>query len=184
MDLANHQRKLLGLFRSTYQVCTEDGPYLNRVAESRDLEEGRRNIFLWRLWVLERTSALTFRLLRRRGLLQDAVNEFISGPNISPFRETQAPAFLEAVSRHDDSLVAAVASFELALTKVRDGDQATYVIPWPADPLIVLHALAQDSELPTALRSGHFEVVVAHDLPGQILVRTLTEDCNGRLSAS
>ena len=46
MDLAAHQRKLLGLFRSTYQVCGDDEAYIHKVAQSRDLEEGRRNIFL------------------------------------------------------------------------------------------------------------------------------------------
>lgn len=173
MDLATHQRKLLGLFRSTYQVCAEDGPYLNRVAASQDLEEGRRNIFLWRLWVLERTSALTFCLLRRRGLLEEAVNKFVSGQNISPFRETQAPAFLEAMSVHQDSLVAAVAGFELALTKIREGDDATYLIPWPVEPLNVLHALAQDRDPPHDLPTGKFELVVSRSLPGQFAVRAI-----------
>ena len=37
-----------------------------------NLAEGRRNIFLWRLWVLEGTAVLTFRLLRRRQLLDPA----------------------------------------------------------------------------------------------------------------
>lgn len=170
MDLATHQRKLLGLFRCTYQVCEEDGPYLNRVAHSKDLREGRRNIFLWRLWVLERTCALTFRLLLGRGLLHDAVNTFISGQNISPFRETQAPAFLQAMSAHQDSLVAAVASFELALARVRDGDSERYVIPWPASPVLVLGALARDRALPDDLPPGTFEVIVSRDLPGQFAV--------------
>ncbi len=170
MTLAAHQRKLLGLFRSTYNVCPEDGAYLNRVAASKDLEEGRRNIFLWRLWVLERTCALTFRLLRQRGLLQHAVNRFISGQNISPFRETQAPAFLESVAQDEDALASAVASFELALNKVRDGDRGAYSIPWPVEPLPVLHALAQDRELPRNLQWGSFEVLVSCDLPGQVSV--------------
>jgi hypothetical protein len=193
MDLATHQRKLLGLFRSTYQVCDEDGAYLKRVAESKDIEEGRRNIFLWRLWVLERTSALTFRLLRRRGLLEEAVNRFISGQNISPFRETQAPAFLEAMSGHGDALVAAVAGFELALSRVRDGDGGTYTIAWPVEPVAVLHSLAQDRELPDDLLRGDFEVVVSRDLPGLFAVRAsvlqpimtncpIPADCAGRFA--
>jgi hypothetical protein len=172
MDLATHQRSLLGLFRGTYQVAAEDGPYLNRVAQSKDLEEGRRNIFLWRLWVLERTCALTFRLLRGRGLLHDALNRFISGQNISPFRETQAPAFLEAMSVHEDSLVVAVASFELALARVRDGDNKRYVIPWSTEPAVVLQTLALDRALPHDLRSGIFEVVVSRDLPGEFVINT------------
>jgi hypothetical protein len=143
------------------------------VARSGDLAEGRSNVFLWRLWVLERTSALTFRFLRRRGLLENAVNDFIYEQNISPFRETQAPAFLEAVSGHEDSLAAAVAEFELALAKVREGDAATYRISWPAEPLAVLHALAKDRALPDDLRAGSFELVVSRDLPGQFAAHAI-----------
>src|SRR5215469_1289389 len=113
MDLATHQRKLLGLFRSTYQVRGDDEDYIHRVAQSKDLEEGRRNILLWRVWVLERTAVLTFNLLKRRHLLEEAVSAFMRQCNISPFRETQTPAFLEAMSGHADSLVASVAQFEL-----------------------------------------------------------------------
>src|SRR5438093_1790613 len=98
MDLADHQRKLLGLFRSTYQVRADDDSYIHRVAQSKDLEEARRNVFLWRVYVLERTCVLTFTLLKRRNLLKETLNAFITRQNISPFRETQAPAFLEALS--------------------------------------------------------------------------------------
>ena len=98
MNLAEHQRKLLGLFRSTYKVRHDDDPYIRKVARSKDLAEGRRNIFLWRHWVLERTAVLTFRLLKRRQLLEPAGNAFMMQYNISPFRETQTPAFLETMS--------------------------------------------------------------------------------------
>lgn len=64
MDLAAHQRKLLGLFRSTYRAGPGDDAYIRNVARSKDLREGRRNIFLWRVWVLKRTCPLTFNLLK------------------------------------------------------------------------------------------------------------------------
>ena len=92
------RENFLGLFRSTYQVCGDDEAYIHKVAQSRDLEEGRRNIFLWRVWVLERTAVLTFNLLKRLCLVEEAVSVFMRQSNISPFRETQTPAFLEAMS--------------------------------------------------------------------------------------
>jgi len=55
MDLANHQRILLGLLRTSYQPGRDDAPYYHRVAASPDLREARGNIYLWRVWVLERT---------------------------------------------------------------------------------------------------------------------------------
>ena len=62
--------------------------------------------------------------------LQQIVSTFIAQHNISPFRETQAPAFLESLIYHPDHLIASVAQFEFALTKVRRGDPASYAIPW------------------------------------------------------
>jgi hypothetical protein len=118
MDLATHQRKLLSLFRSNYQAHPDDDSYIQRIARSKDLKEARGNIFLWRIWVLERTAPLTFALLKHRKLLNQAVTAFIKGHNISPFRETQAPEFLAMLSTHDDSLIASVAQFELALLNV------------------------------------------------------------------
>lgn len=175
MDLATHQRKLLGLIRSTYRVGADDDPYIRRVAESRDLAEARRNIFLWRVYVLERTCALTFSLLKRRNLLEDAVGAFIARNNISPFRETQAPAFLEELSTHEDSLVASVAQFELALLKVRQGDPCTYVVHWNVDPHGVLYSLARDLPLDEATVQGAYQIVVSGALPYQFEIQSVEE---------
>jgi hypothetical protein len=165
MDLADHQRKLLGLIRSTYQVRADDDPYIRNVAQSKDLEEARRNIFLWRIYVLERTAALTFALLKQRNLLGEVVGAFITRHNISPFRETQAPAFLEALSSHADSLVASVAQFELALMKVRQGDPGTYTVAWDIEPHTILHNLARDMPLEDDVPQGAYQVRVSRELP-------------------
>src|SRR5271156_3202449 len=124
MELATHQRRLLALFRSAGSL--PDDPYIQQVARSREFMEARGNIFLWRIYVLERTAPLTYILLKRRGQLAEAVNAFIATSNISPFRETQAPAFLESLRDNGDSLIASVAQFELALLKVRQGDHGRY----------------------------------------------------------
>jgi hypothetical protein len=177
MDLAAHQRKLLGLFRSTYQVCADDEAYIHKVAQSKDLEEGRRNIFLWRVWVLERTAVLTFNLLKRRYLVEEAVGAFMRRCNISPFRETQTPAFLEAMSGHPDSLVASVAQFELALLKVKQGDGGFYVVRWNhGEPLPILNSLAKDVPFDCGAREGAFQILISRDLPSQFQVVSVTED--------
>ena len=89
--------------------------------------------------MLERTAVLTFRLLKRRQLLEPAVDAFMMQDNISPFHETQTPEFLEAMSAHPDLLVASVAQFELALRKIKQGDPDRYVISRNhGDPLPLL----------------------------------------------
>lgn len=174
MDLAAHQRKLLGLFRSTYQVRADDDAYIHRIAQSKDLEEGRRNIFLWRIYVLQRTCVLTFTLLKRRNLLEETLNAFIMRHNISPFRETQAPAFLEALSGHHDSLIASVAQFELALMKVRQGDPRSYVVPWNVEPHTILNSLARDIPLDDKVPEGVYQIVISRELPSQFQIAGLS----------
>lgn len=181
MDLATHQRKLLGLFRSTYRPSAADDIYIHNVAQSRDLQEGRRNILLWRTWVLERTCALTVRLLRQRNLFDATLAAFIERNNISPFRETQAPRFLEALSNYSDGLIRSVAQFELALLRVRQGDTATYVIPWSLDPYPVLDSLANDMPLRDRVSEGAYEIVVSQNLPYEFQIRRLGTHACGLL---
>jgi hypothetical protein len=170
MDLAVHQRKLLGLFKSTYRVGAHDDAYIQQVAESKDLEEARGNILLWRVWVLERTAALTFSLLKQRNILQETMNAFIREHNISPFRETQAPAFLEALSDHHDSLIASVARFELAFLKVRQGDPDLYVVPWNVNPYTILNSLAKGLPLEDSVPEGAYEIRISRGFPSHFQI--------------
>ncbi len=165
MDLASHQRKMLGLIRSTYQVQADDPPYIHRVAESPDLMEARRNVFLWRVYVLERTCPLTFALLKQRNLLGKTLTTFIASHNISPFRETQAPAFLGGLTIHADDLVASVAQFELALMKVKQGDQGRHVVHWNVEPQPILRNLATGTPIEVNPLAGIYQIVVSASLP-------------------
>jgi hypothetical protein len=170
MDLATCQRKLLGLFRNTHLIHADEDAYIRAVAQSKQLAEGRRNIYLWRVYVLERTCTLTVNLLRRRKLLEETLEVFIMQQNISPFRETQGPAFLERLSQHDDRLIASVAQFELALMKVRQGDTNSYVIPWNVEPHEFLHSLACNIPFAENIPAGDYEIVVSGDVPGQFRI--------------
>ena len=163
-SLAEHQRILLGLVRSNYQVRADDDDYFHHVARSRDLEEARGNIFLWRVYVLERTSVLTLALLRQRQELTPLLPAFIRQHNISPFREFQPPAFLASLADHPDPLVVSVSQFELALMKVREGDRDCHVVPWQVEPHGVLKRLAEDAPLAEP-PAGAYIARVRHDLP-------------------
>jgi hypothetical protein len=167
MNLARQQRMLLSLLRGSYNAGPGDDPYILKVARSRDLAEARRNVLMWRVYVLERTCALTFALLKQRDLLDEALTEFIKRHNISPFRETQGPMFLEALREHPDPLVASVSQFELALMRVRQGDSGSYVIPWTVEPSTVLHKLARSLPLSQNLHEGTYQIRVSRDLAHQ-----------------
>jgi hypothetical protein len=165
MDLATHQRVLLGLIRSTHEVGPADDQYFRRVAASEDLKEARGNIFLWRVYVLERTCVLTVALLRQRRRLDAALQEFIRLRNISPFRELQPLAFLEFLAGDADALVVSVSQFELALMKVREGDSSSYVVQWSQEPRRILKALAENASIDDELRDGACVTRISRDLP-------------------
>lgn len=173
MDLANHQRILLGLVRANYVVQDEDDDYYRRVAASPDLREARGNIFLWRVYVLERTCVLTVQLLRQQQLLDATLEDFICSHNVSPFREYQPLAFLESLSGHADPLVASVSQFELAMMKVREGDLTEYKVTWPLDPHDVLHCLAQGLPFHRHADPCSYVTRISHELPGLFAIEVV-----------
>lgn len=176
MDLASHQRILLGLMRATYQPGSGDAPYYHRVASSIDLQEARGNVLLWRVYVLERACVLTVELLRRYGLLDAALQDFIRQQNISPFREYQPLAFLRFLSGHPDPLVVSVSQFELALMQVRGGDHERYVVDWRHDPSPILHALAQGLPLPALGEPVPHRTEIRDSLPHLFEINRLERD--------
>ncbi|HJY30433.1 MAG TPA: hypothetical protein VJ306_20540 [Pyrinomonadaceae bacterium] len=116
--------------------------------------------------MLERACILTFTLLKQRGLLKQELDTFIRQHNISPFRETQPPDFLEALISHDDPLLAAIAQFELALWKVRQGDPASYKVSWSVEPHSILNDLAKDRQIDEeSVPKGDYEILISRDLP-------------------
>ncbi len=166
MTLAAQQRKLLGLLRSTYDGGADADSYIRTVSASADLLEARRNILLWRIYVLERMCPLTFALLRFRGQLGDLVDAFIRQRNISPFRETQAPEFLDMLSTHPDHLVASLAQFEGAVMRVRAGASGPYAIAWKLDPHSVLLSLANKLPIDEHVAEGEWLIVVSRQESG------------------
>jgi len=171
VNLATHQRAMLQLIRSPGEVPVFDDAYLSMVAHSTDLQEARHNVFLWRAYVLKRTAPLTFNLLKRRRLLKAELDAYIALHNLSPFRETHAPVFLDQLSAHADPLVARVAQFERALHRVRYGDTRCYSIPWDGDPLPLLTSLAKDEPFDEECNGVAHVIVVARDQPGLFDVR-------------
>jgi hypothetical protein len=170
-DLCRHQRALLALLRSGVLPDPDDDPYLHRVAVSPDLAQARENVLLWRVYVLERSCVLTLALLRGRRSLIATLHDFIAGHNLSPFREFQPRAFLAWLSASDDPLLVALASFEMALTAVREGDATAYEVAWPVDPHPVLDALTRSSPLAEPLPQSAWIARVHHALPGGFVLQ-------------
>lgn len=165
MDLATHQRALLGLLRAPEPPRDDADPYLQQLARSPDLAEARGNIALWRLYVLERSCVLTVELLRQRGDFATVLDGFIRTHNLSPFREFQPRAFLAHLATHADALVVAVSQFERGLLQLREGGPDPSPVPWPVDPHPVLRALATAEPLPAARPASPHLIRLSGALP-------------------
>jgi len=173
MDLQSHQRTLLELMRSNALDAACEDSYFLQVAQSPDLREARGNVFLWLEFVLERTCVLTVELLRQRGCFKQMLGDFIRLKSISPFREYQPLAFLSFAVSQADSLVAAVSAFELAMLKVRDGDQEQFTISWPTDPRPILYALVKRSAIKMPEQTSAYCTEVCSSLPHHFEVRPM-----------
>jgi hypothetical protein len=174
MTLAEHQRAMLHFMRTGSGPLPCDA-YLLAVATSRDLQEARHNVFLWRSYVLMRTAPLTFNLLKNRGLLKAELDRYIARNNLSPFRETHAPVFLDQLSHHADPQVARVAQFEDALRLARQGDTRVRTLRWNCDPIPLLTRLAKDEPLDCIDENdGPYDMTIANDIPGFFDVRPAT----------
>jgi hypothetical protein len=167
MNLATHQQAMLRLMRVSDFSQYEQDPYIQRVAQSRDLLEARNNVFLWRAYVLARTAPLTFNLLKQRGDLRTELDAYIADNNLSPYRETHAEIFLDRLCDSANDIVARVAQFERALIHVKRGHGVRSVLTWNKDPLPLLLSLAKDAPFEEAIcEDGIYEIVVTREAAG------------------
>lgn len=165
MDLARHQRKILRLIKSTYDGSDDDDPYIRSLAGSKNLELVREISTWWRMVGIQQSCTLTPRLLKELGTFEPTVQEFVRDWKISPFVEHLADAFLEAMGRHRDPLVASVARFELALIRVKKGDSSEYLIDWERDPRPVLASLLGNGSLDKDGEPARYRTVVSREIP-------------------
>jgi hypothetical protein len=173
MDLAELQRKLLGLIRTTYQATTEDEPYIQTVAQSKHLEVMYEIVVFWRSLGIERYCVLTASLLKKRGLFDENIETLIKTQAISPFVEKLGRIFVDMMSQSEDDLIASVAQFESAFIKIKHGDPNQYVVDWHYEPYAVLTSLIRDLPLEQYLTKGSYQTLVSAELPNGFEVVTL-----------
>jgi hypothetical protein len=173
MTLATRQRQLLGLLKGNDDDSFESEPYIRAIAQSKNLEVTREIILWWRLSSLERYCVLTSQLLKQRKLFESLVQNWLSTHKISPFIEELGKAFLESLREHEDSLVASVAQFELALIKVKKGDSNTYVIDWFYEPYSVLNNLLRGEPVNEKKEQVFYQTLVSRKFLNLFQVRTI-----------
>jgi hypothetical protein len=164
-DLAVHQRKLLGLIKSTYEGSDDKDPYIRLVASSTNLELIQEVVTWWRAFAIERYCTLTASLLKRLGVFDQAVQKFSRNRKTSRFIGRLATDFLDEMRCHEKDLVSSVAQFELALIQVKHGDDGEHLVNWRHNPNSVLHSLLHGTPLGETIDNGHYQTIVSNKEP-------------------
>jgi hypothetical protein len=162
MTLAVIQRGLAEVIRTG--ATTSGDEYVRSVVGSDRVDLLREIVLWWRTFGVQRACPLTSRLLLRQDRLDGVVAQFVADHSISPYIEDLAQTFVDSLRQDDDSLVAAVASFEAAIIRVKRGNRDRHVIEWPTEPYGVLGALLGDGPLPPPTGASAWTIVSA-ELP-------------------
>jgi hypothetical protein len=170
VKLADMQVELARLIRGTDSPGATDDPYLQLVARSPHLILVRHVVRWWRAYGVGRYCVLTAELLKRRGLFDETISDFVRSTPVTPYAEQLGQTFLAYATKNADALVAAVASFELALVKAKSGDPAEHIIPWPVDPDVVLLWLTTADPKPLSAASGEYATVVSRSVANMFQV--------------
>ena len=165
MTLARLQTTLHQLVRGSYVPSADDDPYIRTVAASPHLVMVREVVRWWRAYGVGRFCVLTATLLRRRGLFDDTISEFVRTVAITPYAEELGDTFLSYMSRSTDPLMASVAGFERALVRAKKGDAAEYTVLWPCDPHAVLVWLTTPAADELRAADGMYATIVSRALP-------------------
>ena len=164
MKLAHYQRRIYQLVRGADTVGEGDPDWLKAQADHGQLALTREISDWWVAYNVEIGCVLSARLLRRLGLWQATLDEVLgSGPAIA-YLPHLTDHFLCHVSTSQNELVAALARFERALIRIKNGDAGRYEIPWPVNPLLLLNALLEEETLPEA-DGNSYETVVSAEFP-------------------
>jgi hypothetical protein len=166
MSLASHQRKLLGLIKSTYEGSNDEDPYIREVTGSTNLEVMREIATWWRALNIERYCVLTTSLLKSWDIFERTVEEFAKTREPSRFIECLGTQFLEEMGQHENHLISSVARFELALIRVQGGDTGKHVVDWQHDPAVVLDKLLCGAPLGEGISGGYYRTIVSNEEPG------------------
>jgi hypothetical protein len=162
-QLERQQRGLLNLIKNR-GIPPED-VYLRQVANSRELAMVREIAVWWRAFQIEDQCHFTSRLLKRYDCFEDVVMTYFNNHKTSPFIEELSQDFLNSLRNHRDSLIRAVAEFELALLRVRTGSTDCFEVLWDRHPENVILAVEEGSPLPPPETGCMYRMRIGRDLP-------------------
>jgi hypothetical protein len=170
VELAELQRKTLGLLKGTYEPRAGDDGYLHDLAASPNLTLAREVVLWWHTFRVEQFCPITASFLARRNLLDTAVADAHRDVTLSHFVEETGEMFLDYMASRGDAVVAALAAFERALVRVRRGDPEAYAVSWTVDPRHVFDCFLNGETFAPEKHAGRFSTIISSQLPLMIKV--------------
>jgi hypothetical protein len=163
-SLKYRQEGLLSLIKG--RRIDRSDPYLESVAQCRELAMLREIAVWWRKLHVGSQCRFTARLLKRLGIFDTLVSQYFNNNATSPYIEELSLGFLSSLGAHANAVVRAVSQFEWAFHKVRAGSGDRYEVCWDRHPAKFLCALAEDGELPALEDGVLYRMTVGGDIPG------------------
>lgn len=167
LSLAEQQLRLRAILRGD-AVDVDADAWLRSVAESRGLTLTREIASWWQRFQIEWQCRYTSRLMKRLGCFEEYLEAHFAEHPAPPSIEQLSTGFLRSLRKHEDALVRAVASFELACIARASGQEGNVVIEWDRNPNEVMQALAGGERLPKAEDGARYLMRMGRNVPGGV----------------
>lgn len=166
-SLETQQRGLLDLIKGRGPSPSDDA-YLAGIAQSGGLTMLREIALWWRAFQITAQCRLTSLLLKRLDCFDQSVAEYFQDHATSPFIEQLARGFLGWMGHHPNTLISAMARFELAVLNAHDEGQEAVEILWDRNPEQLFETLQRGSAIPDADPEWLYRMRVGRDVPAMV----------------
>jgi hypothetical protein len=170
MKTKQHQQLILELIKEKKTFTEADGPYVNHLKNSLELEVARDISIWWRSMQIERYCFITANYLKLTSQFNAVIKAFYRVTNVSPYIERVGQSFLDYLQQSDDELLATIANFEDKLKRVKKGDNGKYSIVWHYEPYAVLDLLIKGQPLELESIKGNYLTIIDAALENQFEV--------------
>ena len=161
MNLQTLQTSLAAIIKSRTIALSEHEKYLTTIKNSTNVLLIKKIALWWRKIQTEPYCVLTCNYLKVIGKFDQELSNFMSEKDFSVFREEVGLQFLEyIVSKRLDSLTQSLAQFELAIIKLKLGQDVDCIVSWEYEPYSIISGLLHNTFNYDDLSGGNYEVLV------------------------
>ena len=165
------QRSLLAIIRGRSvdgDAVTHSDPWLEEVQDSSGLKMIHTIALWWQRFQIEWQCRYTSRLMKRLGCFESYLADHFRKHPTPPSIEELTAQFLSSLQRHDDPLLRAVASLELACIRSSAAPSRATTIFWDRNPNQVMDALDRFAQLPAPEPKVRYILRMDSSLPGGV----------------